>query len=166
MRLLRALLPLAAASLLVGVDVADARSTATAAEGPKVIKLISVTTKAKDTDKPPKGASKGDRTIGASALYNGVDQFGKKAGAPVGSDRSVFVLRDPKTLYASGTATLPGGTLHFQGVAKVQKGVFVIPVVSGTGDFVGAKGSLLIPIVQPGTKIVANMYRLTYQAAA
>jgi hypothetical protein len=166
MRLFRALLPLAAATMLVGVDVASADSSRASAAGPKEIKLISVTTKVDDTDKPPKGASKGDRTVGASTLYNGVAQFGRKAGAAVGKDRSVFVLRDPKTLYGSGTATLPGGTLHFQGVAKVQDGVFVIPVVSGTGTFVGAKGSLLIPIAKPGTKIVANLYRLTYQAAA
>ena len=40
------------------------------------------------------------------------------------------------------------------------------PVVSGTGRFAGAKGSLLIPIVDPGTRIVQNLYRLTYQPTA
>ena len=166
MRLAGALLALAAGVALVATGAAGASTTRAAAVPPKEIKLISVTTKANDTDKPPKGASKGDRTIGASALYNGIDQFGRKAGARVGTDRSIFTLRDAKTLYANGTATLPGGTLHFQGTAKVKKGVFHIPVVSGTGDFTGAKGSLLIPIVEPGTKVVANLYRLTYRAAA
>lgn len=166
MRRLRVLLPLAAATALVVSTPAEARPNRAAAEAPKVIKLVSVTTSAKDTDKPPKGASKGDRTVGASALYNGAAQFGKKAGAQVGTDRSVFTLRDARTLYASGTATLPGGTIHFQGVATVQDGALVIPVVSGTGVFAGAQGSLLIPVVDPGTKIVANMYRLTYQPIA
>jgi len=166
MRFLRALLPLAAAIAVLATGTAGAPAARQVATPPTVIDLISLTTKANDTDKPPKGASKGDRTTGASALFNRVEQFGRKAGARVGADKSVFVLRDKRTLYASGTATLPGGTLHFQGVAKPNQGVFEIPVVSGTGIFVGAKGMLLIPIVKPGTKVVVNMYRLTYRAVA
>lgn len=166
MRLLRALLPLMTIAAFVATGAASAGATRAAAPPPKEIKLISVTVKAKDTDEPPKGASKGDRTVGSSNLFNGVAQFGKKAGVKVGSDRSVFVLRNAKTLYASGTATLPGGTLHFQGTATVDEGVFSIPVTRGTGVFVGATGQLLIPVTQPGAKIVANVYRLTYQAAA
>ena len=99
-------------------------------------------------------------------LYNGVKQFGKKAGAKVGTDRSVFVLRSAKTLYGSGTATLPGGTIHFQGVAIVENGAFAIPVTRGTGLYAGAKGHLLIPLTPPGTKLVPNVYRLTYAPVA
>ncbi len=166
MRRLR-LAALIGAALAFGVATAGSNALAAGtAAPPKEIKLISVTTKANDTDKPPRGASKGDRTIGASTLYNGVDQFGQKAGARVGGDKSVFVLRSTKVLYANGTATLPGGTIHFQGVAKVTNGRFEIPVVSGTGVYAGAHGALLIPLVESGTRIVANVYRLTYGAVA
>lgn len=165
MRLRWALLLATVAAALVTTGTAGAGATRAAA-APTEIKLISVTVKAKDTDAPPKGASKGDRTVGSSQLFNGVAQFGKKAGAKVGTDRSVFVLRNAKTLYGSGTATLPGGTIHFQGVAIVKEGVFSIPVTRGTGAFAGAKGQLLIPVTEPGTRLVANVYRLTYQPAA
>lgn len=164
MRLLS--LALAAAVALAMSGTAAARPARTNVQAPTEIRLVSVTTKAKETDRPPKGASKGDRTVGSSALFNGAAQFGKKAGAQVGSDRSVFVLRDKRTLYASGTAKLPGGTLHFQGRAKVQEGVFVIPVVSGTGAFAGATGQLLIPVTKPGTTLVLNVYRITLGPAA
>jgi hypothetical protein len=165
-RFARLSLPIVAVLALAGTGTATAASARAAAEPPKVIKLVSVSTKTKDTDKPPKGPSRGDRSIGASKLFNGVAQFGRKQGQAVGTDTGVFVLRDLRTLHANGTAKLPGGTLHFQGVAAVKDGVMVIPVVSGTGIFVGAHGALLIPIVKPGTKIVANVYELTYQAAA
>lgn len=154
------------AAALVAIGAAGAGASRVAAAAPAEIRLISVAVKTKDTDLPPKGASKGDRTVGSSELFNGVAQFGKKAGAKVGSDRSVFVLRSAKTLYGSGTATLPGGTIHFQGVATVKEGVFSIPVTRGTGVFAGARGQLLIPVTEPGTKLVANVYRLTYQPAA
>lgn len=167
MRLLRlATVLLALCALPATALAAPAAPSRTAAPAPTVIALVSVTTTAKDTDRPPKGASKGDRTVGASTLYNGAAQFGRKAGARVGSDRSVFTLRDPKTLHATGTATLPGGTIHFEGRATVKEGVFVIPVVGGTGTFAGVTGQLLIPIAAPGQTQVQNVYRLTYAPAA
>ena len=70
-------------------------------------------------------------------------------------------MRSAKTLYASGTATLPGGTVHFQGVAEGRDGAFVIPVRAARASR-GAKGQLLIPIAEPGAKLVPNVYRLTY----
>lgn len=166
MRLLRALLTLASAAALATAGTAGAATSNSAAAAPTEIQLFSVTIDVKDTDAPPKGASKGDRSVGSSTLFNGVAQFGKKAGAKVGTDKSVFVLRNAKTLYGSGTASLPGGTLHFQGVAKVRDGVFAIPVTRGTGVFAGAKGQLLIPVAAQGTKLVPNLYRLVYRPAA
>ncbi|MBM3678738.1 MAG: dirigent protein [Actinobacteria bacterium] len=162
MRLIRILTIVVA----IGAIVATHTPAAVAATPPKVIRLISVTVTSKETDRPPKGASKGDRTVGSSRLYNGDAQFGKKAGEAVGRDQGVFVLRDKTTLYATGAATLPGGTLKFAGVAKVEGGTFVIPVVSGTGVFLGATGSLLIPIAPPDTRIVANVYQLRYESVA
>lgn len=167
----RALLVLAiAAAIAVGACAGGASSAVSATErgraAPTEIRLISITTGARDTDAPPKGASKGDRTVGSSDLYNGVRQFGKKAGAKVGSDRSVFVLRSEKVMYGSGTATLPGGTVHFQGVAVVTNGAYAFPVTRGTGVYAGATGQLLIPLTPPGTRLVPNVYRLSYAPVA
>lgn len=161
-RLVAALL---AAVALVGADVAAAERSRTAAP-PTVIRLISVTTKSSDTDKSPKGPSKGDRSTASSRLVNAVAQFGKPSGATVGSDSGVFTVTSATTIHANGTARLPGGTLRFRGRTVIEDGVFVIPVVSGTGQFVGARGRLLVPVTPAGTKQVVNVYQLTYAAAA
>jgi hypothetical protein len=164
-RIARLWLPIVAALALLPVGNALA-GPQRAAAAPTLIKLIAVTSNAHETDKPPKGPSPGDRKIDAAKLYNGVAQFGKKAGQQVGTDSGVYVIRDPRTVYVSGTAKLPGGTLHFEGNLTVRNGIMSIPVVSGTGVFVGARGTLLVPVVAGGTKIVKNVYQLTYQAVA
>jgi hypothetical protein len=150
------------ASLLLGTTVA---SGATSVVPPTQIQLISVTVSEKENDVGPTGPSKGDRTYGVSMLLNAVPQFGKKRGAEVGEDKGWFTLTSKSTAVASGVTHLPGGTLTFKGAIKVVQGLMTIPVVSGTGLFRGARGTLYVG--STGRKGEAiNVYRLTYAPIA
>ena len=137
-------------------------SGAPAAAPPTLIRLVSVTTSATPTDRPPKGASTGDTVHETSTLLNQVKQFGKPPQAVVGSDRAVQTLHlGPRSLTINGVATLPGGTLHFRGkVERYARGGVVIPVVAGTGRYLGAQGILWI--VAASDQRALNVYRLTY----
>jgi hypothetical protein len=130
---------------------------------PATIKLVSVTASVRTTDRPPKGTSNGDTVRETSVLFNQVAQFGKPARAAVGKDRAVQRLRvKPRSTMIDGVATLPGGTLRFRGTAtRSVRGGFVIPVVSGTGRYLGAEGTLWIVSIG-GTGRALNVYRLTY----
>lgn len=155
LRLLRlAAVPLAALALTSAAD---------AAAPPTSIRLVSITTSARATDRPPKGASTGDTVRETSTLLNQVAQFGKPARAVVGSDRAVQRLRlNPRTTTIDGVATVPGGTLRFRGKAtRSAQGGVVIPVVSGTGRYLGAQGELWIVATSSAGQAL-NVYRLTY----
>lgn len=134
-----------------------------AAAPPTTIRLVSVTTSTRTTDRPPKGVSTGDTVHETSTLINQVAQFGKPARAVVGSDRAVQLLRlKPRSSTIDGVATLPGGTLRFRGkVARSAQGGIVIPVVSGTGRYLGAQGELWIVATSSAGQAL-NVYRLTY----
>lgn len=62
-----------------------------------VIRLKSVELTGSVKDKPPKGPSKGDVLTARSRLFNVVPQFGKRAGAAVGSDVGTLTLTSPTT---------------------------------------------------------------------
>ena len=130
------------------------------AAGPGTISVISITTSSKATDKSPKGPSAGDTYVTTSRLVNAVAQFGRKKGAVVGTDRATTTFSAVRSARIAGTATLPGGTLTVRGRLKEQAdSTFVAPVVSGTGAFKGARGTVTIN----GTdKRASNVYKLTY----
>ncbi len=136
---------------------------AEAARPPTTIRLVSVATSARATDRPPKGASAGDTVRETSVLLNQVAQFGRPARAVVGSDRAVQRLRArPRVPVIDGVATLPGGTLRFRGSAtRSTGGGVVIPVVSGSGRYLGAQGVLWIGTTSSAGRAL-NVYRLTY----
>lgn len=138
-------------------------SGAFAAAPPKVIRLVTVATSARETDRPPKGPSTGDTVHETSTLLNEVAQFGKPKSAVVGRDRAVQRLRvGPRSITVTGVATLPGGTLRFHGkVEPHARGGVVIPVVAGTGRYLGAKGILWILTVDNPRRTL-NVYKLTY----
>lgn len=134
-----------------------------AAKPPELIRLVSVTTSSKATDKAPKGPSTGDSVRETSRLLNEGAQFGKPAGAVVGGDRAVQRLSlGPRSITVNGVAVLPGGTLVFRGkVERYARGGVVIPVVAGTGRYLGAQGFLWIVTASNPTRTL-NVYRLTY----
>ena len=153
------LLLLAALSLAV-LGVAGATA---ATRPPTVIRLVAVPTSAKTTDRAPKGPSAGDTVTETSRLLNEVAQFGKPPLAVVGSDRDVQRLRfKPRRLTIDGVTKLPGGTLFFRGtVERFGEDGTVVPVVGGTGRFLGAQGILVIVTAGRPAKTL-NIYRLTY----
>jgi hypothetical protein len=125
------------------------------------IKVTSVSVKLTNTDKPPKGASKGDTVVFRDNLLNAAAQFGKRIGAKVGTDRGTMTFTSKSAAVFKGSATLPGGTVTLDG--KVMAGPdgksLVIPVTGGTGRFKGATGFVL---VGPGDKRSLNTYSLTF----
>jgi hypothetical protein len=153
-------------SLAFAVAAATGPATADAASPPAVIRLVSTTTSYSSTDKPPKGASAGDRQVFTSRLRNAAAQFGKPKGAVVGSDRSTLVVTATRRARMQTVAKLPGGTITVSGLLRaVANGAISVPVVSGTGLFEGAKGTLTIlkPI---DANTAGNIYRLTYGPVA
>jgi hypothetical protein len=131
-------------------------STAASAAAPTtiVITVKSVTTASIPTDKPPKGASKGDRVLLRDRLVNVAKQFGKPAGAVVGRDEGVLVLTSATSGTFEGVTTLPGGTIRLQGV--IRNGIETYSVAGGTGKYAHARGTI---VVGPG-KSPLNTYHL------
>jgi len=133
-------------AVLVSVAVVPA-AMAPAAGGPTqllVIQVKSVDAGASADDKPPKGLSKGDRLLERSRLLNVRQQFGKKAGALVGRDQALVILTSARTGRVAGVATLPGGTIRFGGVVRLDADGQSIPVTGGTGRYAKARGSLIV----------------------
>ena len=119
----------------------------------------------RETDKPPRGPSVGDRAVEATRLINEVPQWGKPVGAVVGRDRATFTIVDAKlTVAVDGVAFLPGGTLVLRGRLKAnrQRREIVAPVVRGTGRYAGARGSVVVR-VEPNPLRTVNIYSLTYR---
>jgi hypothetical protein len=155
---IRAALALTAVAALLAPAASQAR-----AQDSLVIKVTSISVKLKATDKPPKGASKGDTVRFQDTLVNAAAQFGRKKGARVGSDSGTMTFTGPGSARFDGRAVLPGGTLTLRGaVVSVGNRSITIPVVGGTGRFRGAKGHLL---VGPGEKRSPNTYTLTLPLA-
>lgn len=121
-----------------------------------VIKVKSLTLVGTVKDVPPKGLSKGDRYTGQDKLVNLIEQFGRKAGALIGTDSSTLTLTGATTGCVTGVAKLPGGTISIKGCARLGVGV-PIPVVGGTGAFAGARGTMT---AGPGNS-PPNTYRLS-----
>jgi hypothetical protein len=154
-------------ALVTVLSVLLAPAGSAAAAAPMSFRLISFTTSVKATDRAPKGASAGDTVRETSRLLNEVQQFGKPKLAVVGSDAATSTLsRGLKSSTVTGVARLPGGTLLFRGMPqRNQKGGALIPVVGGTGAYVGARGTLwIVNITNP--KRTLNIYTLSYGTVA
>lgn len=122
------------------------------------IRLISSPSRTTVRDLAPKGApNKGDSISGTSILRNEVAQFGKPKGTRVGTDSFVFTLTSASRGQIKVTTKLPGGTLRSEGRSLVA-GTPSIPVVGGTGDFAGARGTVEARDLANGTS--QNVYRL------
>lgn len=132
------------------------------ASAPSVIRLVSITTSYRSVDVPPRKASAGDRQMFASRLVNAQGQLGKPKGAVVGSDRGTMTLESATRARLKNVATLPGGTLTASGrLEAAGNGAVSIQVVSGTGVFAGAHGTLTI-LAPTDPKTAVNVYRLSY----
>jgi hypothetical protein len=112
-------------------------------------------------DQPPKGASKGDSIVFTDTLRNSSGpQFGKGAAAEVGSDEGTMSFTSRTTARLVGIATLPNGTIDFNGAVVVNSdGTISVAVVGGTGKYAHATGFLK---VGKGTKTALNTYTLNF----
>ncbi|HZO98353.1 MAG TPA: dirigent protein [Gaiellaceae bacterium] len=127
------------------------------------IQVTSVALSVKQTDRAPKGTSRGDTIVFRDRLVNAAAQFGRPKGAVVGSDRGTMTFTGAHTARFSGRAVLPGGTLRLEGkVVPLAGDSLAIPVAGGTGRFAKARGFLL---VGPGEKRALNTYSLTLPSA-
>jgi hypothetical protein len=155
------LAPLALAACGGGKTAATTQST-TAAVAPSsltiVVKSISLTSVSHD--QPPKGASKGDKITFTDTLLNSGAQFGRAASANVGSDEGTMSFTSKTTARLVGVATLPNGTIMFDGAVIVNPdGTISVAVVGGTGKYAHVTGSLK---VGKGTKKALNTYVLNF----
>jgi hypothetical protein len=134
--------------LLVTVVLATFAATA-AAQGATSVTLVftSYTTVTKTLDTKPRGkANKGDRIEFKDLLVTTSKQLGKRKGKPVGYDAGTVIYTSSTAQSIEGVTTFPGfGTLKFGGPMKSRKdGTVHVPVLSGTGSFKGARGTLII----------------------
>ena len=128
------------------------------------IEVVSKVISVRSVDESPKGPSVGDRTHEQTRLFNAVRQWGKPAGAAVGRDRATFTLVARSTVAIDGVTFLPGGTLVLSGRLRADPGrqAVAAPVVSGTGSYAGAHGSVSI-LQRPNPPRTVNVYALKYR---
>jgi hypothetical protein len=101
--------------------------------------------------------TKGDTISGTEILRNAVRQFNKPKGANVGTDRYVITALSSQRLRVDFVTRFPGGTVHAHGEGKVGSKPEV-PIVAGTGLYMGATGSIEGQHLANGEKL--NIYRL------
>jgi hypothetical protein len=129
------------------------------------IQLVTKQLSLRTTDRPPKGASVGDVGRAESRLLNAVRQWGKPAGARVGREVATYTFTASDIVLMQGVTYLPGGTLVVRGPMEPDAGGgILVPVVRGTGRYVGARGSLRI-IRETNPARTLNVYRLRYRRA-
>ena len=146
--------------VLVLAAAGAAAAAAPAVVTPKVVLVItvrSIETSEGQDDHPPTGPSKGDRILMRDDLRNVTRQFGKKAGATIGTDAAVLTMTSKTEGTIVGVAVLPGGRVRIHGVLHLKGANTPFVVDGGTGRYAHATGTL---IVGAGTNPL-NTYRLT-----
>jgi hypothetical protein len=122
-----------------------------------VITVRSVETSDVPDDRPPTGPSKGDRLLMRDDLRNVTRQFGKSAGAVIGTDAAILTMTSKTAGTLVGIAVLPGGRVRIHGVLHLKRASAPLVVDGGTGRYAHATGTL---IVGAGANPL-NTYRLT-----
>lgn len=163
----RILLGVGAVTLAAGVAT-SAYGTSSASERSLTIRLWAGEAIAVKVirDVPPVGfsdwdkGSKGDTVAETIVLRNVVSQFGKPAGARVGTIRHVSTFADAERASSKAVAKLPGGTLRIKTrrPEPPRQDITFLVVTGGTGSFAGARGTMEARYLAP--KGVQHIYRL------
>ena len=122
------------------------------------IKVTSVVTSSRSHRRSATVTSAGDRVDFVDVLLNTAPRFGKGVNEPVGSDKGTMTFTSRNTATMKGIATLPDGTIHFEGdVTVLPHNRVMVPVIGGTGTYAHASGTLL---VGSGSARATNTYTL------
>jgi hypothetical protein len=133
-------------------------AAADAGERTLTITVVSVVTKSRSQRRSPTAWTAGDRIQFEDDLLNAEARFGRAANAKVGTDAGTMTFTSPSTATMKGVATLPDGTIVFDGtVTRLANGTVSIPVTGGTGAYENATGTV---VARTGTKRSRNVYRL------
>lgn len=144
---------------LAALLVAALATTSSAASG-RTLKLASV-----EQSFAMSGGS--DPAVGTSMIfndkiYNRVAQFGKKAGALVGTSEGVCTIVSQSRAQCTITAHLPNGELVVAGAMRVSEQQIShasYAIVGGVGGYAGARGSVKTRDVSP-SKTVLDIHLL------
>jgi hypothetical protein len=112
-------------------------------------------------NRPPKSVGNvGDKMQARNSLRNAVAQFGRPKGALVGQDVQTITVTSvtPTRVRTTVTVSLPGGTLRVAGT--VTSNEQLLPVVGGSGDFAGARGTSEVKSLDADGDPALNIYRL------
>lgn len=132
--------------LLAPASAALLLAPAAAAETVK-IELTSVNTVQVSHDTPPlHKVNRGDAIFFKDLLLNKVAQFGKKKNQPVAYDVGTVTYTSSVARTMRCVATFPGiGTITYGGAVVDHKdGITSFPIISGTGGFRHAKGTVIL----------------------
>ena len=113
-------------------------------------------------NRPPQSIGNvGDKVQAKNSLRNAVAQFGRPKGALVGSDLQTITVTSvtPTRVRVTLSVTLPGGTLRIAGTVTSPKQA--LPVVGGSADFAGARGTSEVKSLDADGDPALNIYRLS-----
>jgi hypothetical protein len=113
-------------------------------------------------NRPPKDfGDVGDKLQVKNRLRNAVAQFGRPRGALVGSDVQTVTVNSvtPTRVRMTVAVTLPGGTLRVAATLTSNRQA-LLPVVGGSGDFAGARGTSDVIPINGVANSALNIYRL------
>jgi len=114
-------------------------------------------------NRPPESfGNVGDKVRAKNSLRNAVAQFGRPKGALVGSDLQTVTVTSltPTRVRVTVSVTLPGGTLRAAGTVTSPKQA--LPVIGGSGDFAGARGTTEVKSLDADGDPALNIYRLRF----
>jgi hypothetical protein len=133
---------LALSTLVLGISIGGASlaSASPAAKAPRTLTLISADVGKGELyiDAGPKGESAGDTNIFSEVLYDRA-----RAKKPIGHVEVVCVSTSLNAARCNGTLFLPSGKIEAGGAIHFRE-TFRIPVLGGTGAYMGASGELQI----------------------
>jgi hypothetical protein len=122
------------------------------------IKVTSVVKSSRSHRRSATVTTPGDRVDFVDVLLNTAPRFGKGSNEQIGSDKGTMTFTSSTTATMKGIATLPDGTIHFEGdVTVLPNNRVTVPVIGGTGSYAHASGTLL---VGSGAARATNTYTL------
>lgn len=127
---------------------------ATLANAATTLQVIKVAQTDTVIDQPPKGDSMGDMLVFSDPIFDPTTK--KQIGTDQGSCTRVII---GKTWECSWTLILAGGQITAEG-PFVGPADSTLAVTGGTGQFAGAKGSMLIHALDPKMSSLLFTYNL------